>query len=344
MFLFQFCFSGDTQKKNKSWEESNTLSGNTEHLETHVSYRGTETLHRRALRTRSPQQVEPNWIRVATFCLWAKKWRITGGRHLVQIMEKLIIAYGSCQIINAFYIRHPPEFPSVNPFTPPLGSQNKQLMLNRSPQQHTSVFILQRSDGSDFADQFPQSRQPRCGTASVIPWILGWRGVEGERFMEKIAHLFPGCCRAARLHRVPKIIKWRRRLKGRERQRRQRAGKRTRWKAESGAETLALHLPLTSEDQSQEIKTQAPVWDNNRLSLEQSGCFCWAVCSGGLPWGTAAVLPFDLCLHQIWPSNLVNSFLHSPLPLQSPPPTTTPGTRFGMDNISQRGVRVRSAL
>lgn len=33
MFLFQFCFSGDTQKKNKSWEESNTLSGNTEHLE-----------------------------------------------------------------------------------------------------------------------------------------------------------------------------------------------------------------------------------------------------------------------------------------------------------------------
>lgn len=31
MFLFQFCFSGDTQKKNKSWEESNTL--NTEHME-----------------------------------------------------------------------------------------------------------------------------------------------------------------------------------------------------------------------------------------------------------------------------------------------------------------------
>lgn len=253
-------------------------------------------------------------------------------------MEKLIIAYGSCQIINTFYIRHPPEFPSVNPFTPPLGSQNKRLMLNRSPQQHTSLFILQRSDGNDFADQFPQSRQPRCGTASVIPRILGWRGVEGERFMEKIAHLFPGCCRAARLHRVPKIIKWRRRLKGRERQRRQRAGKRTRWKAECGAETLALLLPLTSEDQSQEIKTQAPAWDNNRLSLEQSGCFCWAVCSGGLPWGTAAVLPFDLCLHQIWPSNLVNSFLHSPRPLQSPPALPSPRGHVLVWTTSASGV------
>lgn len=230
-------------------------------------------------------------------------------------MEKLIIAYGSCQIISAFYILHPPEFPSVNPFTPPLGSQNKQPMLNRSPQQHTSVFILQRSDSNDFADQFPQSRQPLCGTASVIPWILGCGG-EGEagRFMEKIAHLFPGCCRTARLHRVPQIIKWRRRLKGRERQPRQRAGKRTQWKPDSGAETLALHLPLTSEDQSQAIKTQAPAWDNNRLSLEQSRCFCWAVCSGGLLRGTAAALPFDLCLHRIWPSNLVNSFLHPPNP------------------------------
>lgn len=55
----------------------------------------------------------------------------------------------------------------------PLGSQNKQLMLNRPPLRHTSVFILQRSDGGGFADQFSQSRRPRCGTATVIPSVLG---------------------------------------------------------------------------------------------------------------------------------------------------------------------------
>lgn len=48
-----------------------------------------------------------------TFYLRAEKWRITGRRHLVQIMEKLIIAYGSCQTISAFYILRPPEVPSV---------------------------------------------------------------------------------------------------------------------------------------------------------------------------------------------------------------------------------------
>lgn len=55
-------------------------------------------------------QTESEW---RLFTSGPKKWRITSRRHLVQIMEKLIIAYGSCQIISAFYILRPPEVPSV---------------------------------------------------------------------------------------------------------------------------------------------------------------------------------------------------------------------------------------
>lgn len=69
-----------------------------------------------------------------------------------------------------------------------------------------------------------ERRQRLCRPISTVTPTAVWNcecnslntGMGGGG--EKIAHLLPGCCRTARLHRVPQIIKWRRRLKGRERQ------------------------------------------------------------------------------------------------------------------------------
>lgn len=171
---------------------------------------------------------------MATFASGPEKWTITGRRHLLQILGKLIIAYGSCQIISAFYFLCPPEFPSENPFTPPLGSQNKQLMLNvAGAATHQCVYLAEerRRRLCRPISTVTPSTVWNCHCNSLNTWMRGGAGGESGAewrggFMEKIAHLFPGCCRTARLHRVPQITKWRCRRKGRARQRRQRAGKR----------------------------------------------------------------------------------------------------------------------